>query len=654
MASIHWKQKLPAVGVCLALALGILFLYWPVAHHPFITLDDNQYVWLNPVVQAGISWTGVKWAFTNMIASNWFPLTWLSHMLDCQLFGLNAGGHHLTNIFFHVANSLLLFIWLKQTTGALWRSAIVAALFAWHPLRVESVAWVAERKDVLSAFFWLLTLLAYTRYAQSPTNGETDNSKLKTQNSKLFYLLALFFCAAALMAKPMAVTLPFVLLLADFWPLKRFAMDDLRLPVCRRLVVEKIPFLLLAVAESVVNFIAQKGGGATWSSDALPLPVRLANALVSYLRYVSKTFYPTDLAIIYPYQMHWPLPVVLAAGFFLLVCSGLAILRWRQNPFLFFGWFYFVGTLVPTIGLVQVGPQAMADRYSYLPSIGLFVLIVWSAEALLANRRHRRKIAALVAVTALGACCLVTARQLKYWQSSVKLFAHAIAVTPDNYIASDYLGGALELAGSPDEALPFYAEAVRIAPKFPMAQWNLGFALLQKGRAAEAAEHLAIAAQLTPGDPFIRCQHGKALFLTGDFSRAAAQLTEALRLKPDLTEAHFYFAVTLAAQGKFSEAIPHFAEAARLEPANPEIRFNYGLALLDNRQPAEAAAQFAEELRLAPNETKAHYRLALALQQQGKFAEAVAHFQQALKLTPNFPEAQTARDAILAAHPELK
>ena len=646
MIPIHWKSKPPAIGIGLALALGTLFLYWPVAHHPFITLDDNQYVWQNPIVQAGLSWTGVKWAFTNLIASNWFPLTWLSHMADCQLFGLNAGGHHLTNVFFHAVNALLLFVWLKQTTGALWRSAIVAALFAWHPLHVESVAWVAERKDVLSAFFWLLTLLAYVRYA--------DLSKVQSPKSKVFYALALLFCAAALMSKPMAVTLPFVLLLADFWPLKRFAMDDLRWTICKRLLVEKIPFLLLAAAESVVNFIAQKGGGATWASDALPLPVRLANALVSYLRYVSKTFWPTDLAIIYPYQMHWPPVTLLTAVIFLLVFSALAMLRWRKNPFLFFGWFYFLGTLVPTIGLVQVGPQAMADRYTYLPSIGLFVLAVWGADALLANRRHRQTIAALTAVAACGACCLVTAQQLKHWQSSVKLFAHAIAVTPDNYVANDYLGGALELAGWPDEALPFYAESVRIAPNFPQAQWSLGMALLQKGRATEAAEHLAVAAQLTPADPFIRCHLGKALFLTGDFSRAAAQFTEALRLKPDLTEAHFYFAVTRAAQGKFAEAMPHFAEAARREPANPEIRFNYGLALLDHRQPAEAAAQFTEELRLTPNETKAHYRLALALQQQGKLAEAVAHFQRALKLTPNFPEAQAARDAILAAHPELK
>ena len=299
------KNNFRLLAIGFVLAMGTLVLYLPVAHHDFISLDDNQYVTANPVVQAGLTWAGVKWAFTNIIASNWFPLTWLSHMLDCQLYGVNPAGHHLTNVFFHIANVLLLFAWLNRATGALWRSALVAALFAWHPLRVESVAWVAERKDVLSAFFWLLTLLAYTRYVKKP--GATA------------YLLTLFLFACGLMSKPMVVTLPFVLLLADFWPLRRLTDDGGRTTDLKKLVVEKIPFFALTLAESCINFIAQKAGGATWSADALPLPVRLANALVSYVRYLSKTFWPTDLAIIYPYQNHWPLWFVLAAAILLLV-----------------------------------------------------------------------------------------------------------------------------------------------------------------------------------------------------------------------------------------------------------------------------------------------------------------------------------------------
>jgi tetratricopeptide (TPR) repeat protein len=651
MLALHSKPNRLTAGICLMLALGTLILYWPVAHHPFITLDDNLYVTACPQVQSGLTWAGGQWAFTNTFASNWHPLTWLAHMLNCQLFGQNAGAHHLVNVFFHIVNTLLVFFWLKNLTNALWRSALVATLFAWHPLHVESVAWVAELKDVLSAFFWMLTLMIYTRYARSVRgDGQqaTNNSASTTiYHSSLFYMLALFFFACSLMSKPMAVTLPFVLLLIDFWPLQRIQN-------VKMLMLEKIPFLTLAFVTSWVNFIAQKGGGATWSTDAMPLASRVANALIAYARYVCQSFWPTDLAIIYPYQHHWPLPALLASALFFVFISGLAIWRLRQMPFLFFGWFYFVGTLVPTIGLVQVGPQAMADRYMYLPSLGLFVLVVWGVNELLSTRMHLQKMVVPVTVLVIVACWLCTAHQLKFWASSVKLFARTVAVTPDNYTAADYLGGALDLAGQHDDALLFYAESVRINPHFPMSQWNLGVALLRQGRAAEAAEHLAVAAMLTPADPIIRNYYGKALFLAGNPSQAEAQLAEALRLNPDLADAQLNLAVVLATQNKTAAALPHFAAAVRREPANAEMHFNYGLALLDEHQPDQAAAQFTEELRLTPDEPKAHYRLALALQAQGQTAEAVTHLQQALKLSPNFSEARTALDALLTAHPELK
>jgi tetratricopeptide (TPR) repeat protein len=516
-------SRLQLAGICLVLALGTLALYWPVIHHNFIGLDDNLYVTANPQVQAGLTWSGVQWAFQNSMAANWHPLTWLSHMLDCQWFGLNPAGHHLTNIFFHIANVLLLFAWLNGTTGALWRSALVAALFAWHPTHVESVAWVAERKDVLSAFFWLLALLAYTRYTKNP--------------SLATYLLGLLLFACGLMAKPMVVTLPLVLLLVDFWPLGRFPLSNFRFPILFRLVLEKIPFLLLALAASGVNYAAQSNSGATWSVDALPLHVRFANALVSYVRYISKTFWPADLAVIYPYEKHWPLWFVLTAAGLLLIWTVLVIVRTRQNPFLFFGWFYYIGTLVPVIGLVQVGPQAMADRYLYLPSIGLFVLIVWGANELLVAQPHQTKIAALVGTVALGAFVIITSFQLQYWQNSLKLLVHTVAVTSDNYAADAYLGGELESAGLNDAALPFFAESVRIAPTFAIAQWNLGLELLRRGRAAEAAEHLAVTAKLTPNDPVIQCYYGKALAAAGKLAEAKAQFTGVLRLKPGYAEA---------------------------------------------------------------------------------------------------------------------
>jgi tetratricopeptide (TPR) repeat protein len=458
-------------------------------------------------------------------------------MLDCELFGLNPTGHHLTNVFFHIANVLLLFGWLNCATGAMWRSALVAALFAWHPLHVESVAWVAERKDVLSAFFWLLTLPAYTRYVKRPTVAA--------------YLLVLLLFLCGLMAKPMVVTLPFVLLLVDFWPLGRITDYEWRMAnsessICNSqfpihnfkvLLIEKIPFLLLALAVSGVNFFAQKAGGATWSPDALPLPVRLANVLVSYVRYVSKTFWPADLAVIYPYQNHWPFWFVLASASLLLFWSGLVVLRTRKNPYLFFGWFYFLGTLVPAIGFVQVGPQAMADRYMYLPSIGLFVLIVWGVNELLTAQPRRKAIAALLGTAALSACIVGTSLQLRYWQNTVRLLLHTVAVTTDNYTADAYLGGTLENAGLNDVALSLYVESVRIAPTFNIGQWDLGMALLRKGQAAEAGEHLAVAVRLTPGDPVIHCYYGKALAAAGKLDEAKAQFIEALRLKPGYTEA---------------------------------------------------------------------------------------------------------------------
>ena len=538
------KNNLRLTVICLVLALGTLGLYWPVIHHEFIILDDNLYVTANPQVQAGLTWAGVQWAFTNTFASNWHPLTWLSHMLDCQMFGLHPAGHHLVNVFFHMANVLLLFAWLYSATGAMWRSAFVAALFAWHPLHVESVAWVAERKDVLSAFFWLLALLAYTRYVRSVrsdewqvTSDKPTAAPLVTRHPSLLYVLTLLLFACGLMAKPMVVTLPFVLLLVDFWPLQRisgFKFQVSSFPY--RLLLEKIPFLALALTVSGVNYFAQKAGGATWSPDALPLPVRVANALVSYVRYLSKSFWPADLVVIYPYQKDWPLWFVLVAAALLLIWS-VVVVRARQNPFLFFGWFYFVGTLVPTIGLVQVGPQAMADRYMYLPSIGLFVLMVWGVNELLNAQPRRREIAALAGTAALGVCLIVTARQLSCWQNSIKLFAHTVEVTTDNYTADAYLGGVLEAAGLNDAALPFYVESVRIAPHFPIAQWDLGMALLRKGRASEASEHLAVASQLVPGDAVIHCYYGKALAGAGKLDEAKAQFTEALRLKSDYAEA---------------------------------------------------------------------------------------------------------------------
>jgi tetratricopeptide (TPR) repeat protein len=648
------RKQLSAV-ICLTLALVTAALYWPMMHHRFINVDDEQYITSNPHVQAGLTWPGIVWAFENTEAANWHPLTWISHMLDCQLFGLNPGGHHLTSLLFHVANTLLLFLWLNQLTGALWRSAFVAALFAWHPLHVESVAWAAERKDVLSAFFWMLALIAYTRYAQRVTGIRCQVTRTASFLSRVTchvsrdYFLALLFFVFGLMSKPTVVTLPFVLLLLDFWPVQRFNRSTIP-----RLLLEKLPFFALALAGSVVTYLIQKSGGAVWSSGALPFHARVANALLAYVRYLSKTFWPADLAIIYPYPQHWPVMAVMGAALMLAIWSGLFIWRARQNPYLLAGWFWFLGTLIPAIGLVQVGSQSMADRYTYLPGIGLFILIVWGLNDFLNFRPQGRKMAMLIGGLALAGCLVCTGIQLNYWQNSIILLRHALEVTTGNFVACNFLGRALDDAGKKDEALLRYAESVRIESHYPQAQYNLGMALLNRGWAEKACEPLAAAVRLMPDDAGARYYFGKALMDGGRLDDAIAQFNEALRLNPNLAGAQSKLALVLIKQGKTAEAIPHFAETVRLLPNDAEARFNLGLALLDNHRPAEAAVQFSEELRLTPDATKAHYRLAQALQQQNKPAGAVEHYREALRLTPEFPEARAALDQILSTNPNFK
>ncbi|MGA2278999.1 MAG: tetratricopeptide repeat protein [Verrucomicrobiota bacterium] len=584
------KNQLTAL-ICLALALVTTALYWPVTHHNFVNFDDDDYITNNSHVQAGLTRAGVIWAFQTGAAANWHPLTWLSHMLDCRLYGLNPGGHHSTNLIFHVANTLLLFLWLRQLTGTLWRSALVAALFAWHPLHVESVAWAAERKDVLSAFFWMLTLMAYTRYARWVTSGTCQVTRTSSFLSRVtchvspYYFLALLFFACGLMSKPMVVTLPFVLLLLDFWPLNRFQPGSSARSILS-LIVEKLPFFVLTLAASVVTYLVQTSGRALWSSAELSFPSRLANALWAYERYISKTFWPADLSIVYPYPHHWPAGLVIGAALLLAMWSGLSIWRARQNPYLLVGWFWFLGMLIPTIGLVQVGSQSMADRYMYIPSVGLFIMVAWGVDDFLNWRPHWRHITTFAGGVALAGCLVGTEIQLSYWQNSIKLFRHAIEVTTDNFVAYTCLGETLSDMGLKKEAMELCAEAVKISPNSPVAQYNFGMALLQNNR--------------------------------------------------------------------LDEALAHLDAAGRLAPHNSEVQYNLGLFLLLHNKPDEAAGHFAAALVERPDFAKAHYRLAQAWQQQNKLAGAVEHYREALRLTPEFPEAKAALDQILSANPNLK
>jgi len=525
------------IVIAIVLALVTVLVYLPVLHNGFINYDDPDYITNNPHVRAGLTWSGLAWAFQIGYAAYWQPLTWISHMLDCQLFGLNPAGHHFVNVLFHAANAVLLFLLLNRLTGASWRSAFVAAFFAWHPLRVESVAWAAERKDVLSGFFWMLTLLAYAGYARRVTGGEcrvTGTASIAspvTRHRSLFYFLALFFFACALMSKPMVVTLPFVLLLLDYWPLKRFDNSTIQ-----RLLLEKVPFFALSLAGSIVMSVAQRGNLSLWTLAQLPLGFRLENALVSYLRYISKIFCPTDLALIYPYPHHWPATLVIAALALLGACTGLFLWRIKENPCLAVGWFWFLGALVPAIGIVQTGMQSMADRFTYLPGIGLLIAVVWGADALF-KQPGQKKYLAIAGAVALTGCLAVTSIQINYWQSDLKIFAHTVNVTTDNYAADVCLGTALENTGNKVDAGKLYAESVRVEPDFPLGQFNLGMILLEQGRADEASNHLAAAAQLAPRDPVMQFDFGAFLLQHGRPDEAVKYFKAALAAKPDFPEA---------------------------------------------------------------------------------------------------------------------
>jgi tetratricopeptide (TPR) repeat protein len=650
------RNQLFAV-ICLILALVTLVVYWPITHHGFTNFDDDGYITGNSHVKSGLTWSGMVWAFENTETTNWHPLTWISHMMDCQLYGLNPGGHHLTNLLFHIANTLLLFLLLNELTGALWRSAFVAALFAWHPLHVESVAWAAERKDVLSAFFWMLTLMAYTRYAQKRSRVEGRGSRaditvqaLDSRLSTLDYLLALFFFACGLMSKPMVVTLPFVLLLLDFWPLNRFSGFQFQISSSEepstlnpqpstksaaRLIYEKLPFFALAAAGSVVTYWVQKTGGAV-SEDTLSF--RMANALWSYVRYIFKTFWPADLAVIYPFPSHWLAGLAIVAAALLVIGSGLFIFLAGRHPCLLVGWFWFLGTLVPVIGLVQIGSQSMADRYMYIPSIGLFILVVWGLNDLPGSWPQKQKIVALAGTVALAGCLACTWVQLKYWQDSISLFRHAMEVTTDNYVACACLAQALDAIGQEDEALILCTNAVRIEPNYPPGQFFLGMVLLKKGKSEEALSHLSAAVRLAPFDTTMHYNFGKVLL---DFDRpkeAAACFIATLDNNPNFTEAHNGLGKAYWKQGKLDQATNQLSQAVMLEPDNPQFHYDFGTVLLANSNVDEAIAQFSEALRLKSDDADAHGNLAVAFIRQGRAREAVLHFSEAVRLQPNDPE----------------
>jgi Flp pilus assembly protein TadD len=623
--------------VALAIALITLLVYLPVCFHDWIFFDDPAYVLDNQIVRQGITRAGIKWAFIGWHASNWHPLTWLSHMLDCQLFGLNPGAQHFVNVLFHAANSALLFVLWHRLTRAFWPSAMVAALFAWHPLHVESVAWIAERKDVLSTFFGLLSLLAYGKYV--------EQRKVPGSRFKVDYALALLFFALGLLAKPMLVTLPFVMVLLDFWPLGRYNImashaggpnppateHETQNTSLLRLITEKAPFFLLAFASSVVTFLAQRQQ-AVVSLKAYSLGLRLENALVSYLGYLVKSFWPVNLAAFYPLPDKIPIiEVVLAA----LVLAAISTLAWRSRrkyPCILIGWLWFLGTLVPVIGLVQVGSQAMADRYMYLPSVGLFVAVVFGMVEGQTRLGSQAVPPILAALVSLG-CIAVTEYQLQFWQNTETLFTHTLAVTKNNGPAHMMLGVWFEREGHPAEALQEYQRALGVDHSL-MVQVSGG-------------EKRSLVAQ-------VQLLLGQSAERLGNVDIAAANYREALRVDSNLVEAYNNLGNLLDVSGKTNEALTNYQSAARLLPGSLLVHENLGTELAKIGSIDEAIAEYQEASRLAPEDPRPFYLMGKALWHHGRSAQAATGFENALKRDPNDVQSLTYLARVLSSDEDPK
>ncbi|MCU0782908.1 MAG: tetratricopeptide repeat protein [Verrucomicrobia bacterium] len=629
----RWN-KWRAAGVCLLLVLVTLGVYWPVTHHDFINYDDTVYLTENPHVISGLTWGGLKWAFTKLHgeATYWHPLTWLSHMLDCQLFGLNPGPHHLVNVLFHAANAMLLFLLLRNLTGAFWRCAAVAMLFAWHPLQVDTVAWAAERKNVLNTLFGFLALLFYTRYAKSKT--ENRKSKMGT------YCLALALFGLGLMCKPALVTLPCLLLLLDFWPLNRIQCSTLNAQrsALPRLILEKIPFFILSAASSVITVMAHQRLGMLDPAYSLGLDLRMENALVSYARYVAKTFWPANLAVCYPHPGNWPFAHVAGSLLLLLLITGLAIWQIQRRPFLLVGWLWFLGVLVPTIGLVQAGTQSMADRFAYVPIVGVFIFVVWGLHECSRRTPLLKLIATLVITAALVGCLVRTSFQIRYWQDSVTLFTHALSVTRNNFVAHNNLGVAMSALGNTKAAITHFSEALRINPRDAELQTNIGVALADEGRTEEAFAHYSEALRINPNHGNALNQMGILLSQEGRHVEARPYLEAALNSKAQFSEAHSRLALTLVALGRYQEAISSYREALRLGPNLLGPLNNLAWLLATNPDPT--LRDGPEAVRLAEHACKLTQRrtavlvgtLAAAYAEVGRFDDAVAAGEKAREL----------------------
>jgi tetratricopeptide (TPR) repeat protein len=609
--------------IALLLALATLVVFLPAARFGFLNYDDNDYVTENNFVNSGLTVTDIQWAFTAFHAGNWHPLTWISHMTDCTLFGLNPGAHHFVNVLFHAASVALLFMLLWRLTERIWPAAFIAALFAWHPLHVESVAWISERKDVLSTFFALLALLSYAKFTK--------------EDCRRSFWLALIFFALGLLAKPMLVTLPFVLLLLDYWPLGRFPLSAFRFP----LLTEKIPFFLLTAISCIVTFFAQRNGEAVVSLDRVSLHYRLENAPVAVVSYLQKLFWPVDLCAIYPMpDKIFPLQATLSVAVLILIST--AGWRWRKSkPYFLVGWLWFLGTLVPVIGLVQVGGAAMADRYTYIPSIGFFIALVFLANNLADKIQIPKTIAIGTAAMILTGCILATEHQLPFWRDSETLFRRAVAVTQNNEIALVDLGSALETENRLDEALAIDRQAEKLESGRYQLHNNLGNLLAKLGRHDESLAEYRAAIRLRPGNAILHDSAGSELTALGQFAAALTEFSEAERLDPNYAQPHAETAKVFFKQGRDTEAVDELRAALRIEPDNFQILASTAHYLAANENAAARDGKSALVLALKANELTGHSQpmvfdaLGMAFAENGNFSNAQTCAQNALDLASN-------------------
>lgn len=584
--------------VAAALLAATILLYLQAAGNGFVGFDDEHYLTANPQVRSGLTWEGFLWAWRSSEVANWHPLTWLSHMVDVQLFGMNPGPHHLMSVLFHGLSTVLLFLLLRSMTGALWRSALVAALFAFHPLHTESVAWASERKDVLSGLLWILTMGAYLRYVREPSIRR--------------YSLALALFALGLTAKPMLVTLPFALLLMDYWPLGRVAQQSAGGggpdPGARRknspsgIVLEKLPFLALTAASIAVTYTVQSRTGAVGSTQIITLPLRAANALVSYVEYMGKMLWPVGLSVFYPYRLEGFAAWQVALSALMLLFLSLLALRWaRRRPYFAAGWFWYVGTLVPVIGLVQAGSQSMADRYTYLPLVGLFILAAWGLEELAAGRPSLRGAAAGSACAALAALAALTSIQVRYWRDDSTLFGHALEVDRKNWLAHKMMGNWFYSRDRMTDAETHYREALLHNPTLAEAYNNLGTILLNSGRIEEAVQLYRRALVARPRYAEAYYNLGIAHAFRNETAAAIGFLNDAVRIDPAHLSAHYNLGVLLSREGRTGEAFEHYLEVARLDPGDFESRLALGdISLLQGR-PEGALRYYREALRIRPD-----------------------------------------------------